>query len=106
MTVKEKIIHNYAIFSILFWIVSWSVWHFFDANLWYIGNANLIFSYSLYIYGKCTNKIGLFISSVFLFSAFNQLLDEFLFDPSSVDFNEYFIFIIFIIFTFWKTSRK
>jgi hypothetical protein len=78
-------------------IISYTFWSFFDNlpfELFYLGNALFIFLLALYI-KQATKKSFL---TFFLFCVtLNNLLDELLFDPQKIGYNEYIATAIIIV---------
>lgn len=94
------------IISILFWVVSYNIWQYTAPNIYYIGNAQMIMVCSWMIHQK-TNSVHHVISRLFLFLAFNNLIDEIFFDPTAVEWNEFVIFALYLIYSLfkWRNSR-
>lgn len=87
--------------SIVVWVVSYNIWQFTLPNVYYVGTAQLIAVASWIIHTK-TEGIHHLISRVFLFLAFNNLLDELFFDPTKFEWNEFLMLLVFIVISLWR----
>jgi hypothetical protein len=92
---KNNVILKLAVFTA---ILVYTFWGFFDepiaSKIFYIGNALFIFLLALYI-KQATKKSFL---TFFLFCVtLNNLLDELLFDPQKIGYNEYIATAIIIV---------
>ena len=87
--------------SLLIWIVTYNVWQYTDACIYYIGTAQIIMAASWIIHTR-TEGVNHFISRVFLFLSFNNLADELFFDPTAIELNEFLMFALFLIYSAWK----
>jgi hypothetical protein len=92
---KSNVILKLAVFTA---ILVYTFWGFFNepiaSKIFYIGNALFIFLLALYI-KQATKKSFL---TFFLFCVtLNNLLDELLFDPQKIGYNEYIATAIIIV---------
>jgi hypothetical protein len=95
--------------GLIIWVFCHTAWVFLGYDTYYIGTAFIIFISSYIINNitknKCYHK---FITRLFLFLAFNNLVDEIFFDPKVFDWNEYLVFILYIIYSgirCWSTTK-
>jgi len=98
----------FLIVGLLVWIFCHTAWMFTSYNTYYIGTAFIIFVSSYVINNITENKsYHKLITRLFLFFAFNNLLDEIFFDPKVFDWNEYLICLSYLIYVIlcWRTTR-
>jgi hypothetical protein len=92
---KNNVILKLAVFTA---ILVYTFWGFFDepiaSKIFYIGNALFIFLLALYI-KQATKKS--FITFFLFCVTLNNLLDELLFDPQKIGYNEYIATAIIIV---------
>jgi hypothetical protein len=86
--------------ALLVSILTYNLWSYFPKGFFYIGNAIFIFLLCFYIF-IINNKN--FITFVLMALSISNLFDELIFDPLTLNINE-FLFAIFII-CFWDIKK-
>ena len=92
----------------LIWVACWVLWILFQADLWFIGNAQFIFVLVCYIHKTVETERQRFISRTFVFIALNALIDELFGDPTKIGITEYLIATAYAVYQFakWRNGLK
>lgn len=82
--------------SLLVWLVSNTAWIFLGSPVYYIGVAFMIFGSCLSLH--LMKILPRWLTTIGFLISLNNLIDELFFDPTEINFNEYFVFGTAIIF--------
>jgi len=96
---KNNVILKIAVIICILTYTLWSFFNSFGIGFYYIGNALFIFLLALYI--RQISKPSFIIFFLFCL-ALNNLLDEVLFNPLKIGWNEYLASAIIIVVYFLK----
>ena len=93
--------------SLCIWLITYNIWQFTVPNVYYVGTAQMILVASWLIH-KTTNGIHHVVSRMFLFLAFNNLVDELFFDPTSVEWNEFTMVFFYLLYSLrsWRNMKS
>jgi lipoprotein signal peptidase len=99
MKTKSEVI--LFISAIMFSMIGQLSWEIMGREVYYLSIASLTLSLILIIH-KNTKGWLKYITSIALFIAINNLIDEIFFDPTKFSWNEIFTIIVYIIHTITK----
>lgn len=83
-------------------LATYSFWGYFGAGIFYIGNSFFVFLLCIFLFNK--NRASL-VCFLLLCLTLNNLLDELLFDPTEIQYNEIVLLIVMPFMWYLKTKK-